>query len=84
MRLAGAGASAPNLHRGDLSREPSEENRSVFISHLISCMYLSPFLRTPLVLATRLQGLPRAKMVADPSAELERAAFTGNILVKSW
>ena len=84
LRLAGAGASALSLHRGHLSREPSEVNRSASISLLISCMYLYPFLRKPLVLVTRLQGLPRAKMMADSSAELERAAFTGNVVVKSW
>ena len=79
MRLAGAGASAPNLHRGDLSREPSEENRSAFISHLVSCTYLPSFARAALVLATCLQGSPCVKILTDANAFFKGDALTGDI-----
>ena len=55
ISVEGARASALNLNRGDLSCEPSEENRSAPISNFVSCMYLQPFVRATLTFAGCLQ-----------------------------
>ena len=85
MRLAGAGASALNLHRGHLSREPSEGNRSAPISHFVLCIFLKLFVRAArLALCSVLAGCARARILTDLNTDFNGAARRGDIRVESW
>ena len=74
MRLAGAGASAPNLHGGDARREPSEVSMHLFVAVLANASGARNVLA----------GMSRAKIPANASAVFKRAGHGSGIRVKSW
>ena len=76
--MEGARASALTLHRSDLSREPSEESRSAPISHLVSCMYLQPFMRAVLALCSVFAGCASARILTDLNTDFDGAARAGS------
>ena len=77
MRLAGAGASAPNLHGDDARRELSEVGRFSDILHLFACIFSQPLSRTILPLAACLQGCARARIVRELNTDFDGDARAG-------
>ena len=84
ISVRGARASAPDLHDDQARRERSQVDRFAVTTTFTTCLYSQPFLRTPPVLATRLQGFSRAKTLSATSTEFAHASLADNMRVKSW